>query len=102
MGRIMILATALALASPAMADNDFAFDLGNVLGSEAACGLAYDAGAIERLVAKRTEPSDMDFLSSMNLAADVMTRDVEKMSASRRAAHCAQVRRVAESFGFLK
>lgn len=102
MKSIVIAARALLLAAPALADQSLAFEFGGLLGSEKACNLDFDPAAIERYVAEKVEPSDMEFLSNMNLAADVMARDVERFTPSRRTAHCAQVRRVAESLDLVK
>lgn len=95
---------ALATATGALGDdsNDVANQLGTVLGSEEACGLAYDQKAIEDFVNDHVKPSDMSFPSML----DTMTRGtkylIQSMSESALTAHCTQIRRIAKHYGFTR
>jgi hypothetical protein len=77
-----------------------ALNLGSVLGSEKLCGFKYDQAAIRAFIEKNVSARDMGFPSSL----EQMTRGAEaeygSMSESAVTAHCAQIARIAKSYGF--
>jgi hypothetical protein len=93
----------LMLAGPAMAsDRMLAYQLGDVVGSEDACGLSFDAAAVAAFVETTVAADDMAFAGRMDGAARIMRHKIEGFGAAQRAAHCAQIRRVAKTYGFVK
>jgi hypothetical protein len=104
---LVALAALAAGVPPASAFSDLdrmklADDLGQVLAAEEACGLAYDQDAITAWVEKNVPADDMSWpgtLSTMTAGASYALAD---MSASARTAHCAQIRRIARSYGFVR
>ncbi len=102
----IVVAVALGLwsaqAGAAEDPTRIALSLGELLGSEEACGLAFDQPAIEAFIDKNAPADDMTFTTTMNIFARPMPDEIAKMSVSQRTAHCAQMRRVAKAFGFVK
>src|ERR1700730_3225659 len=98
---IAIAAAAVLSASAYAKDSsDLARALGTVLGSEEFCGLHYDQAAIQSFITKRVSADDMDFpplLESMTTGTEVGNRS---KSNSAKTAHCAQIARIAKSYGF--
>lgn len=103
---VLIGAAALvaAWAVEARADNSsmIAFDLGDVIGSEKACGLSFDQEAIARFVETKVPSSDLRFTDRMGKSARIMESRIDKFGSSQKTAHCVQVRRIAETYGFVK
>jgi hypothetical protein len=90
----------LSASAYAEDSSDLALALGTVLGSEEFCGLHYDQAAIQSFITKRVSPDDMDFpplLESMTNGTEVGNRS---KSNSAKTAHCAQIARIAKSYGF--
>jgi hypothetical protein len=81
---------------------NIALELGTAIGSEAACGLTYDQRAIERFINEHVNASDMSFPSTLNMMTMGTKVQIEQMSKSSLTAHCTQVRRIAEKYGFTK
>lgn len=106
MRRAILAATAAVLSQSAFALSDdpvrIALDLGTVIGSEQACGLSYDLAAIEAFIDSNAPASDMQFMSTMNTSVSATHYDMRRFSEAQKAAHCAQIRRVAKSYGFVK
>lgn len=82
-------------------DQDLAWKLGSVIGSEEFCGLSYDQGAIEAFVARNVSENDMAFAAELDDQVGGTKVENKEMSASEKTAHCTQIRRVAKSFGFI-
>ncbi|TVR11858.1 MAG: signal recognition particle [Salinarimonadaceae bacterium] len=104
--KILIAAVALtaAMSSGALAQRldsmTLANQLGDVLASEELCGLSYDHDAIERFIEERVAADDMSFTPMLRMMTDGATYTQDEMSESAKRAHCAQIRRVARSYGF--
>lgn len=77
-------------------------ELGTVIGSEAACGLTFDQGAIAAFIEDEVAADDMGFASTLTMMVQGQEYMIEEMSKSARTAHCTQVARVAKSYGFIK
>jgi hypothetical protein len=92
---IALLATVTAAPAKAMDENE----LYALLGSEEPCGLHYDQGAIERLMAKYFKPDDTSVINGMAVMVAGNKIQVGQMSPSTLTAHCAQVRRAARAYG---
>jgi hypothetical protein len=100
---LAVLGALCALAAiPARADDDpmLAYNLGDLLGSEEACGLHFDQAAIERFVEEKAPADDMGFMSHMTDAAAVKRDEISGYTQSERTAYCAQARQVAKSYRF--
>lgn len=98
-------AAALGLAAgTACAESglEMAMNLGTVIGSEEPCGLSYNIGAIERFVAANIPDDDMTFMDSMNASVWAAGEDMQGYSEAQKAAHCAQIRRIALRNGFIE
>lgn len=105
MRTLVVGAVALFLTSQASAMDlqtmQLADQLGTMLASEEACGLAFDQDAIERYVEDKVPAADMGFVSMLNTMVTGNKFQLGSMSASTKTAHCAQVRRAARAHGFL-
>lgn len=98
-----VLAVGVLVASGANAtDPSLALNLGSVLAAEDYCGLSSDQGAIEAFIEKNVSASDMGFASDLQSMTSGQEYFQQQMSPSEKTAHCAQIRRVAKSFGFTK
>lgn len=98
--------TALILAAflpvIAFADSgDVARRLGYMLGSEAVCGFHFRRVAVEEFIAENVAADDMDFIVVFDLVVADVEDDSRSLGASELVARCAQVRRVAETLGFM-
>jgi hypothetical protein len=104
--RLAFLTVMLALGgiTGAQADDsdNVARELGTVIASEEACGLTYDQQAIERFINDHVKASDMSFPSTLDLMTRGTKYEIRSMSKSSLTAHCAQIRRIAEEYGFTK
>jgi hypothetical protein len=87
-------------AASAMDDTVLAANLGSVLGSEKLCGLTYDQAAIQAFIEKHVPARDMQFPSLLVLMTRGAESENESMSKSAVTAHCTQIARIAESYGF--
>lgn len=76
--------------------------LGDVLASEQYCQLAYNEAAIQRFIAEKVPDTDMEFSGELMLMTQGMAFNLQNMSTSSKAAHCAQIERVSRSYGFLE
>lgn len=107
MRRLLVLPALLALAAPASAWSDLdrmtvSNALGSLLGSETACGLAFDQAAVSRYIDDKVPADDMQFASMLNMMAGGTEAQIADMSASQKTAHCRQIERAAKSHGFIK
>lgn len=106
MKRVFLAVGLIAMANGAEAVDlesmKLANQLGDVLASEEACGLSYDQDAIAAFIEKKVAADDMGFTSTLNLMTQATTSQIEDMSASQKTAHCAQTKRVAKSYGFVR
>ena len=97
---IAVAAVLMPASAYAKDSSDLALALGTVLGSEEFCGLDYDQAAIKAFITKRVSADDMDFpplLKSMTTGTEVGNQTKSK---SAKTAHCAQIARIAKSYGF--
>jgi hypothetical protein len=78
-----------------------ALELGNVLASESECGLSYNQQAIEAFIEKKVDAGDMGFTSTLQMMTSGSKVQIESMTPSQKAAHCAQIRRVAKKYRFV-
>jgi hypothetical protein len=102
----LILAVAVSVfALPAAtfsADEEkFARQLGDLIGSEKACGLKFDPDAIQALIAKNVSADNLDFTSRLNGDIDLAKFRARKMEGAQLRAHCFQIKRSAEALGLL-
>lgn len=79
---------------------EIATHLGSVLASENACGLAYDQAAIAAFIEKKVPADDLGFPSMLTTMTSGAQYEIEGMSPSQKTAHCAQIKRIAKSYGF--
>ena len=98
-GGLFLPARASAQGMDSMA---LAVNLGDVLASEAFCGLTYDQAAIGAFINKNVKAEDMGFTSTLQMMTEGKEIDLQKMSPSAKTAHCVQIARVARSYGFTK
>lgn len=85
-----------------MKSMQLATQLGSVLASEELCGLAYDQAAIEAFIEKSVKADDMGFASTLKVMTSGQEFQNKSLTVSGKTAHCAQIRRVAKSYGFTK
>jgi hypothetical protein len=96
-----IIASPVSAADECNSDN-CDLELGDMLGSETACGLTYDQDAIQNFIVKHVDPNDMGFAPSLLSLTAGTKALIGEMSASSLTAHCTQIRRVAKHYGFIK
>lgn len=77
-------------------------ELGQIIGSESACGLTYDQAAIKAFVVEKVDPSDMSFTSTLNMLTDAAARAFKDMTPSAKMAHCTAIEQSARHYGFVK
>lgn len=100
-GLVFALLMTAPVAAQSMSSMTLANNLGTVLASEEFCGLTYNQSAIKAFIEKSVKADDMSFpstLSSMTMGAKYSLKD---MSPSDKTARCAQVARIAKSYGFI-
>lgn len=95
------LSAASAHASD-VATSLFATELGNVLASEAQCGLNYDQASIEALIDDRVDPAALGFASTLTVMVQGSEAQIMMLSASAKTAHCRAVENTARHYGFIE
>jgi hypothetical protein len=105
--RALLVVVFFAIAVPAAALSDLqrmelSHNLGMTLASEELCGLHYDQDAIAAFIEKKVPADDMSFAGSLNIMTIGSGVQIKEMSPSSLTAHCAQMKRVAKSYGFIK
>jgi hypothetical protein len=101
---ITLTALVLATATSARAGTDksqVAEQLGNLLGSEKACGLAYNHEAIEAFIRERIPPTDLDFPALLQTHTWLAHLGIKDMSESSLVAHCYQIRQLAKEYNLI-
>lgn len=95
------LIATVAFAAPAVASStNTAIALGTVLASEEICGLTYNQDAIGKYIEQNVAADDMQFASTLQMMTDGTRLNLQEMGKSQLTAHCAQIKRVAKSYGF--
>jgi len=94
----VIVATA---DSQAQTDSGLAISLGSVLASEKPCDLVFDQRAVERFIEQRVRATDIEFPSNLMAMRSSYLRQIAGLDQTAKTAHCAQIRRLAKSFGFV-
>lgn len=106
--RMHLIAVAIVsgLTSDAQAQDmksiQIATQLASVLASEELCQLSYDQVAIEAFIEKSVKADDMGFASTLKMMTSGQEFQNKNLTTSGKTAHCAQIRRVAKSYGFTK
>jgi hypothetical protein len=94
---------ALGSASAASMESlNLARALGDVLASESFCGLSYNQDAIKKFIDEHVNKNDMEFSTTLRMMTDGSQYENDSMSVSEKTAHCAQITRVARSYGFIE
>jgi len=75
--------------------------LGDLMGSEKYCGLLFNQDAIKKFIDSRVRADDMEFSSMLTVMTTGSQYANERRSLSEKTAHCAQISRVARSYGFI-
>lgn len=98
-----VLLTAFVLSGyPAFADTSkFAEGLSWVVASDRACGITLNAEAIRTLIEANVPADDLGFAQQLQSDVYLATLGLEEMTEGTKAAHCAQVARVAKSYGLI-
>lgn len=103
---LVISAVLIAISAPSLAQSldsmTLANDLGSVLAAEEACGLSYDQAAISSFIEKNVPAEDMSFPSLLQTMVAGHEYSWPDMSRSAQTASCAQIGRIAKSYGFTK
>ncbi|KPF47089.1 hypothetical protein [Rhizobium sp. AAP43] len=104
MRAILVFAVSAVLAIPAQADDlrDLARALGEIMASEAACGLKLDPDAIRALVRSRVPADDLRFMKNVDNEVVLFPGRLEDMTESVKAAHCEQMGRLAVTLKIAK
>lgn len=100
--RMFLCALTCSVMLPASAGEMDAFALGYLIGSDKACELKLNQDAIVAWIGEAPEAADANFGSLMNAAIGMMERKIPTFSPIQRAAHCAQMARVAKDFQFAR
>lgn len=96
---------ATVVSTPSFSNMDtmiIANELGSILAAEDFCGLTFDVKAVEAYIEKAVPADDISFPSSLSIQTQGSKYMQQEYSGAQKAAHCAQVSRVARSFGFIK
>ena len=106
LGATLIALATSAVFSAAHADSFESLALANalasVLASEEPCGLKYDQAAIAGFIEEKVSADDMGFASQLNIQTIGSKVMIDEMSESQKTAHCAQTKRVAIRYGFIR
>ena len=98
---VIALLMSTATAAPAKEPGQVAYELGSVLAAEEFCGFKYDHEKIAAFIEKNVPANDMGFAPYLQ----VMTRGKQSkqkgMTGAAKAAHCAQIKRVAKANDFI-
>lgn len=89
-------------AAYAISHHDLSENLSLVIASEKPCNLSYDQDAIAAFIEENVAADDFDFAGDLARKIRLNTHNVESVTASALTAHCAQISRVAKSYGFIK
>lgn len=76
--------------------------LGSVIAAESFCRLNYKQEAISAYIEKRVKPDDISFPSNLQMMIEGSKFQHQSMSESAKTAHCAQIKRIAAAYGFIK
>ena len=98
---IVMACTGIASAWSDLDRMTVATALGDMLGSEQACGFSYNQSAIEAYVDKKVPADDMSFSSMLSMMTDGAKFQLDDMTPSQKTAHCRQIGRVAKANGFI-
>lgn len=101
MKRLIVLSL-LGLWPAIVCAEDEAMRLATVLAAEKPCSLSYNGGAIEAWIEANVPGDDLDFAGDLRMYISVREFEWRSIETSEKLAQCAQTRRVAKSFGFLK
>ncbi|APH71417.1 hypothetical protein [Aquibium oceanicum] len=101
MRKWIVAALAVGFTGGGAQADEVARQLGYVLASEAPCGMVFDQAAIERYIEDNVDAADMGFARRLTTSSTAMTLYLEDYTASQKTAHCAQMRRVAKTYGFI-
>lgn len=98
---ILISGSASAVAGE-KATPQFVYAMGDILASEAHCGLTYDQTAIVEFIRKNVPVSDIGFAGRMNTATAASKRILSKQTVSEKTAQCAHIENIAREKQFIK
>lgn len=79
-----------------------AIDLGAVIAAETFCGLTFDQLSVAAFIEKKVKPNDMSFPTTLQTVIEGSKFQHQSMSPSAKTAHCTQIKRIAETYGFVK
>ena len=97
----IVAALSLGATAQGLGSMQVANDLGSVLASETACELKFNQAAIAAYIDANVEATDMGFASNLSTMTSGHEYRLRDMSTSAKTAHCAQISRVAKSYGFI-
>lgn len=104
MKRLVLIALFIGATAHAHAQDlesmTLATNLGTVLASEEFCDLSFKQDAIAAYIEKEVAADDMSFPSTLQMMVTGQGYQLQSMSGSAKTAHCAQIKRVAQSYGF--
>jgi hypothetical protein len=96
---LAVLGLLTSIARSNQLDRDMMLaEIGTIVGSEKACGLHFNQGALERFVTKFIEPEDLHFTSMFNIYVETTAYQLRNMSPAALTVHCAQIRQVVHQF----
>ena len=105
MRALVVASTISAAMTPALGQGlesmEKANNLGSVIAAEEMCGLSYDQQAIAAWIEQNIAADDMSSAGTLQTMVQGHEFQDRSMSTSQRTAHCAQIRRVARSYGFV-
>lgn len=80
----------------------FVYAMGDILASEAHCGLTYDQTAIAEFIRKNVPVSDISFTGRMNTATAASEEILREQTVSQKTAQCAHIENIARKNHFIK
>lgn len=101
---VALLATGatVAAATPVKNSGQVAYELGSVLAAEEFCGFKYDQKMIAAFIEKNVPADDMGFAPFLQVTTRGKLSKQKNMTGAAKAAHCAQIERVARANSFIQ
>jgi Tfp pilus assembly protein PilE len=101
---ILCATTLSALTAPSYAANlemmKLTQNLATVLAAETYCELSYNQDVIAAFIEEHVAADDMEFAGNLQSTTSMKSYQLKDMSAASKVAHCTQIKRVAQSYGF--
>ena len=100
-GLIVALATVTVAQEPGKTTDRFGMEFGQLVGSEAGCGLSFKPEAVERVIRENVAAGDLEFNYTFGAYVSMEADDVREMSSTEKIVHCTTTERNARALGLI-